>query len=447
VGTGTILVIAIVMAGFIAQIYLSRRKNSDEEIRLKTLNEVAEREKKEAIEAQKHAENEAREKQAKINNLREEIAELSANLAAREEKLLTQKKEIANLQETAKIEFKNIANEILKINTDTFNKNNADKLSEILKPFSDNLGEFKKKVEETYEKETRNKVALEEQVKNLLAHTTKISEEANNLASVLKGDKKIQGNWGEKILETILEKSGLVPNTHYELQPTDSQGKRPDAIVYLPDNRAVIIDSKVSLINYTNYSETVETEERKNYLKQYKTDVNNQINNLRSKNYDNELSDKSLDFMVMFFPVEAAYLTLIQEFNDMWNEAYEKKILLVSPTNLIACLKLIESLWRRDQISKNAQEIVRVATSLYDKFVGFTKDIEAIGDSLEKSKKSYDGAVNKLNSGRGNLVTTTEKLITLGIKSDKQLPKNLHADTNIEDADIEKLENYKTLEL
>jgi DNA recombination protein RmuC len=160
-------------------------------------------------------------------------------------------------------------------------------------------------------------------------------------------------------------------------------------------------------------------------LGKYKTDVQNQIKNLNSKDYDLEMNEKSLDFVIMFFPVEAAYLTIIQEFNEMWNEAYEKRILLVSPTNLIACLKLIESLWRRDGISKNAKEIVRVATSLYEKFVGFAKDIESIGESIDKSKNSYDEAVKKLSSGKGNLIKAVENLKILGIKSDKQIPDEL----------------------
>jgi len=430
-----ILIIIGFLATIAAIIFTARKKNSggdldkialaEEKSRLNTLYETAERQRKEADDAKIQAEQKAEQKQNRINELERENAGLFAKLKACEEKLERQVTEIKNLQENAKNEFKNIANEILTANTKTFNENNSNKLSEILKPFSDNLGEFKKKVEETYEKEARDRTSLEQQVKDLLAQTTKVSEQANNLTTVLKVDKKQQGNWGEKILETILEKSGLIKNTHYELQPVTPLGKRPDAVVYLPDSRAIIIDSKVSLINYTYYSEANETEERKSYLKKYKTDVDEQIKNLSSKDYDKEMSDKSLDFMIMLFPVEAAYLTLIQEFNEMWNEAYEKRILLVSPTNLIACLKLIESLWRRDDISKNAQEIVRVGVSLYEKFVGFAKDIEDIGKSIDKSKDSYDEAVKKLNSGKGNLIRTTESLKKLGIKSDKQIPESL----------------------
>ena len=431
----TAILVVIGFLATIAAIVFTRKKNNgddlgkialaEEKSRLNTLYETAERQKKEADDAKIRAEQKAEEKQNRINELEKENAGLSEKLKAREEKLERQLAEIKTLQENAKNEFKNIANEILTANTKTFNENNSHKLSEILKPFSDNLGEFKKKVEETYEKEARDRTSLEQQVKDLLAQTTKVSEQANNLTTVLKVDKKQQGNWGEKILETILEKSGLVKNTHYELQPTNQQGKRPDAIVYLPDDRVVIIDSKVSLINYTYYSEANETEEKKSYLKKYKTDVDEQIKNLSSKDYDKEMSDKSLDFMIMLFPVEAAYLTLIQEFKEMWNEAYEKRILLVSPTNLIACLKLIESLWRRDDISKNAQEIVRVGVSLYEKFAGFAKDIEDIGKSIDKSKDSYDEAVKKLSSGKGNLIRTVESLKKLGIKSDKQIPDSL----------------------
>ncbi|MDR0306190.1 MAG: DNA recombination protein RmuC [Chitinispirillales bacterium] len=471
--TGTIIIIAVFIAATAVQIILFRKKSRgdnsiladydemkqkikelenekivliEDKSRFTTLCEGAQKQKNEADEAKKQAENQVKEKQEKINELEKEIAGLYADLRASGEKLTTQKKEIESLQENAKNEFKNIANEILTANTKAFNENNANKLKDILKPFSDNFGEFKKKVEETYDKEARQRTSLEQQVKDLLAQTNKVSEQANNLAAVLKGDKKKQGIWGEKILETILEKSGLIKNTHYELQPTDSHGKRPDAVVYLPDNRAVIIDAKVSLINYTYYSEADETEDKKNYLKEYKNDVYRQISNLSSKNYDKEMSEKSLDFMIMLFPVEAAYLTLIQEFNELWNEAYEKRILLVSPTNLIACSKLIESLWRRDDISKNAQEIVRVGTSLYEKFAGFAKDIEDIGRFLEKSRDSYDEAVKKLSSGKGNLVRTAENLIKLGIKPNKQIPKSLCDDIEgLEALPTESFEQYPSL--
>jgi DNA recombination protein RmuC len=399
--TGFIAVILAVVAAF----YVFSRKNGGEDLKQQNAKIAA-------------LEND------KINLIAEN-SRLETLLKVSREKLDNQLAEIKALQENAKNEFKNIANEILATNTKIFNENNSNRLNEILKPFSDNLGEFKKKVEETYEKEARDRTSLEQQVKDLLTQTNKVSEQANNLTSVLKVDKKKQGIWGEKILETILEKSGLVKNTHYELQPTNLQGKRPDAIVYLPENRAIIIDSKVSLVNYTEYSEADSADDRRDYLGKYKTDVQNQIKNLNSKDYDLEMSDKSLDFVIMFFPVEAAYLTIIQEFGEMWNEAYEKRILLVSPTNLIACLKLIESLWRRDDISKKAMEIVRVGTSLYEKFTGFAKDIEDIGKSIDKSRDSYDEAVKKLSSGKGNLIKTTENLKKLGIKSDKQIPEEL----------------------
>jgi len=430
---GIIILIIVGFLATIAAIVFTRKKGNGDLIialtadksRLNTLYEVAEQQRKEAEAAKNLAEQKVEEKQNKINEIEKENSRLSADLKACEEKLEKQATEFKTLHESTKNEFKNIANEILTANTKIFNENNSSKLSEILKPFSDNLGEFKKKVEETYEKEARDRTSLEQQVKDLLAQTNKVSEQANNLTTVLKVDKKQQGNWGEKILETILEKSGLVKNTHYELQPTDSQGKRPDAIVRLPDNRVVIIDSKVSLINYTYYSEASEKEKKNDFLVRYKKDVDNQIENLSSKNYDKAMSDKSLDFVIMLFPVEAAYLTLIQEFSGMWNEAYEKRILLVSPTNLIACLKLIEILWRRDDISKNAQEIVRVGESLYEKFVGFANDIVDVGKSIDKSKDSYDEAVKKLSSGKGNLIRTTESLKKLGIKSDKKIPDNL----------------------
>jgi DNA recombination protein RmuC len=275
-------------------------------------------------------------------------------------------------------------------------------------------------------------------VKELIEQTNKVSAEANNLATALKGKPQKRGNWGEMILERILESSGLTKDMEYFIQQSikDEEGNnlRPDVIVRLPDERTIIIDSKVSLIAYDKFVATEDADEQKAFLDEHVNSMYLHIDQLSSKRYDN--LDTSLDFTMMFVPIEPAYLIAMQGDANLWTNAYSKRILLISPTNLIACLKLISDLWRREWQNKNAKQIVAAGEALYEKFVGFTQTFEDIGRSLKASQDKYDKALGQLRDGRGNLVNQAVRLKNLGLKSDKKVPTNL-LPSSIEDADIE----------
>lgn len=356
--------------------------------------------------------------------LRTENSTLLAQNVALTEKQSTQKEEIIELQKTSHLEFEKIASKILEEKSDKFTIANKANIEALLKPLGENIDTFKKKVEETYDKESKQRFSLEEKVKELIEQTNKVSSEANNLATALKGQSKKQGNWGEMILESILQQSGLVKDREYFLQQTikDEEGKslRPDVLVKLPDNRIIIIDSKVSLVAYDRFSASETTEEQSIHLAEHLKSIYAHIDNLHGKNYDH--LEASLDFTMMFIPIEPSYLIAIQSDQNLWSYAYSKRILLISPTNLIACLKLMSDLWKREMQSKNAQEIVKRGELLYEKFAGFVTTLEELGRHINKTQVAYNGAIGQLNSGSGNLVGQALKLKGLGLKSSKEIP-------------------------
>jgi DNA recombination protein RmuC len=360
-------------------------------------------------------------------NITAEKSILLANNAALNDKLGLQKEEIIELQKKSHLQFEKLANQILEEKSEKFTASNKTNIEALLKPLGENIENFKKRVEETYDKESKQRFSLEEKVKDLIDQTNKVSAEANNLASALKGQSKKQGNWGEMILESILQQSGLVKEREYFLQQTikDEAGKslRPDVLVKLPDNRMIIIDSKVSLVAYDRFSAAETTDEQALHLVAHLKSIYSHIDDLHEKKYDN-LAD-SLDFTMMFVPIEPAYLISIQSDQELWAYAYAKRILLISPTNLIACLKLMADLWKRELQSKNAMEIVKRGELLYEKFVTFASTLEDVGKHLEKSQQSYTAAIGQLNSGSGNLVGQALKLKNLGLKSSKQIPEAL----------------------
>jgi DNA recombination protein RmuC len=362
--------------------------------------------------------------QNEINVLKQKIAEINAVNNSLQEKLSTQKNEIIEIQKSSHLQFEQIANKIFEEKSGRFTETNKINIEALLKPLGENINTFKKKVEETYDKEAQQRFSLEQKVKELIEQTNKVSAEANNLATALKGQAKKQGNWGEVILESILQKSGLVKDREYFLQKNmkDEDGKnlRPDVLINLPDNRSIIIDSKVSLIAYDRFSSSEKTEEQTIHLSDHLKSIQNHINDLHGKKYDN--LETSLDFTMMFIPIEPAYLLAIQADQELWSYAYSKRILLISPTNLIACLKLIADLWKREMQSKNAMEIVKRGELLYEKFVSFTESVEDIGKHIERSQTSYNNALNQLKSGSGNLVGQALKLKSLGLKSGKEIP-------------------------
>lgn len=366
----------------------------------------------------------------------QQLASQTANNDALKEKLATQKAEIEALNKKFATEFENIANRILETKTEKFTELNKANLNLILEPLGKNITEFKTKVEEVYQKESEQRFSLGERVKELAELNRKISEEAHNLTRALKSESKTQGGWGEMILENILERSGLVKDREYfmEYQLHDEQGNplrsdsedkkmRPDAVIKYPDSRHVIIDSKVSLNAFTRCVEATDEATRMNELNEHVAAIKKHIQLLSAKGYDDY--NKTLDFVMMFIPSEPAYIAALQADPELWNYAYDKRILLLSPTNLITSLKLIVDLWKREYQNQNANEIAERGAKLYDKFVGFVANLEDVGDHLQKAQNKYGEAYKQLSTGNDNLVTQATKLKELGLKTKKNLPDGL----------------------
>lgn len=372
----------------------------------------------------------------KIQEEKQDLIATKSQLSAQNENLLilldNQKEEIIKIQELAKIEFQNLANKILEEKTEKFTALNQTQLKTILAPLGENLEIFKKRVNEVYENEARERFSLNSTIKLMMEQTTKISQEANNLATALKGQTKTQGDWGEMILERILEDSGLTKDreyfSQYNIKNEAGENQRPDFILKLPGNQLVIIDSKVSLNAYERMVSADNDEDRKQNLSLHIAAVKKHIDTLSQKKYDD--LKESLDFTIMFIPVEPAFLTAVQFDSQLWNYAYHKHIILLSPTNLIAYLKLISDVWKRADHNQNALEIAERGGKLYDKFVSFVENLEKVGKNIDNAKNSYNDAFKQLATGNDNLVTQTQKLKQLGAKNRKNLPTTL-----IENAD------------
>lgn len=381
------------------------------------------------------------EREAELDRATAEIAEwknqadvLSAKLESEKESRRVERQNLEETQKTLKLEFKELAGKILEEKSQKFSETNRQNLDVILKPLSENLKSFREAVKESREKGIAEHASLKAEIGNLVKQTQSVSREAANLAKALKGDAKVQGDWGEMILSSILERSGLQKGVEYFVQETvksaDGRNQRLDVLVKLPENRCIVIDSKVSLTAYERYLSTEDAAVQKASLREHITSVKKHIDELSEKKYD-ETQKGSLDFVVLFIPVETAYLLAMQESPDLWNYAYQKHVLMVSPTNLIACIKLIANLWQREERSRNAEKIAQQGTKLYEKFVGFLSSFEKIGEGLRNADTAYEKALGQLKQGRGNLTSQAESLRELGVKSNKALPKSF------EDADLE----------
>ncbi len=363
-------------------------------------------------------------------------SELTAQNEGLHQSLETQKEEIKKIQEEGKLQFENLANKILEEKTEKFTTVNQNNLKNILEPFQEKINDLKNKVNEAYEKENKERFSLAEKVKELALLNQQISEDAKKLTKALKGESKTQGNWGEMILESILEKSGLVKGREYflehELRDEDNKalfsefsGKkmRPDAVVKYPDERNVIIDSKVSLTAFTELVDETDSDIYQIKVNQHLSSIKTHISQLSQKAYDDY--GKSLDFVMMFIPSEPAYIAAMQADQNLWNFAYEKRILLLNPSNLITSLKLIADLWKREYQNRNSMEIADRGAKLYDKFAGFVENLEKVGKNLDQAKNVYTDAFKQLSTGNDNLIAQTQKLKSLGIKNKKELPQSL----------------------
>ena len=368
---------------------------------------------------------EIKEKDADLKEKETEIRDLTSAIASARTALELKDQELEKMQEKLTLQFENLANRILEVNSRKFEQKSFHSMQQLLKPLGEQIVEFKKKVEDTHIEDTRQRSTLEERIRGLIEQTNIVSAQANNLAEALKGSPKTQGNWGEMVLERILEQSGLEKDTHYVMQESfrTEQGSilYPDVVIHLPGERVIIVDSKVSLVAYERYASGASSKEQQPALTEHLVSMKKHIDELAAKQYDN--FQGSLDFVMMFIPVEPAYLIAIQKDPGLWSYAYRKRIVLISPTNLIACLKLMSDLWSREMQNKNAMLIAKRGELLLKKFENFVETLAALGGSIKKSQEAYDTAMAQLKEGQGNLIGQANKLRELGVKAYKNLPE------------------------
>ena len=359
----------------------------------------------------------------------QQLARSEADFGNLQEKLNSQKKEMENLQQKFTSEFESIAAKILKQNTVEFSASNQKSITELLTPLKEKIQLFEKKVEDTYEKGLKDQTDLKAELKKLHDLNLKISDEANNLTKALKGDVKKQGNWGEVILERILERSGLTEGREYIKQESvlseNGQRYQPDVVIHLPDQKHIVVDSKVSLVAYEKLVNADHEKDRAVFVKEHLLSVRSHIKILSEKHYQHSPNFNSPDFVLLFVPIESSFSIAVQEDQDLFSYAWDNKVVIVSPSTLLATLRTIASIWQQESQTRNALEIARQSGALYDKFVSFISDMESIGKSLESTRKTYDQATNKLYSGSGNLVRRAENIRKLGAKTTKELPQNM----------------------
>ena len=355
------------------------------------------------------------------------------NLKAQREISQKQQQNLEELQQKFTLEFSNIANKLLDEKSAKFTAQNQSNLDQILNPLKANIKSFEEKVEKVYQTEAAERSQLKGVIFQLMDQSKQIQTDANNLTKALKGDNKKQGTWGEIVLERVLETSGLVKDREYTIQKSlnSAEGARlqPDVIVNLPDEKNLIVDAKISLVAYERMVSAEDEEEKLIYLKQHLLSIKNHIDGLAAKNYQHLYTINSPDFVLLFLPIEASFSVTVQADTELFNYAWNKKVVLVSPTTLLATLRTIASIWKVDRQNKNVFEIAEEAGALYDKFVGFLNDMEKIGKHIEQTQKAHDDAFKKLQYGSGNLIGKVEKIKKLGAKT----KSNKHIDTKFLD--------------
>ena len=348
-----------------------------------------------------------------------------------------QKQEVEQLQEKFTKEFENLANKILEEKTNKFTEQNKENLKNILSPLQDKIQLFEKKVEDTHKESIDYHAALRQQILGLREMNAQMSKETLNLTKALKGDSKMQGNWGELILERVLEKSGLEKGREYEVQQsfTTDEGNRvfPDVVINLPDGKKMVVDSKVTLTAYERYINEEDDDVKAQYLKEHVVSLKRHVDQLSEKNYHDLYQMESPDFVLLFIPIESAFALALNVDTSLYNKAFEKNIIIVTPSTLLATLRTIDSMWTNQKQQENALEIARQAGALYDKFQGFVDDLIKVGNKIKDSKTEYDNAMNKLVEGSGNLVNRVENLKKMGAKAKKALPESLLQRANNDD--------------
>lgn len=381
-------------------------------------------------------EKENREKEELIGNLKADVSSKNTLIDTLNTKIDEESKRLIEQQKQLQTQFENMANEILEKKSEKFAEQNQKNIDQILKPLGEKIKSFEQSVEDKYVKDQRNRAGLSEQIKLLQEANQQISQDANNLAKALKGDSKIQGDWGELQLEILLEKSGLNKGVHFRTQNSmkdeDGNDKRPDCIIDLPDDKNLIIDSKVSLTAYEQYVNAEDEAQRLTFLKQHLESVKKHIKDLSGKDYPNLYSINTPDYVLMFIPIEPALTLALQEDSDIFNLALNKNIILVGASTLMATMRTVSFIWQQENQKKNVLEIARQSGALYEKFVGFTNDLEGMGKAIEGAQKKYEAAHNKLVSGRGSLVTSVQKIKKLGAKTNKSISQDLLDKSDLE---------------
>ena len=422
------LVTGIIVGGVITY-FLLKSYSASHSAEINSLKNVAEQRVNDLSDQKQKLETEKDRKDQLVLQLTADLSRAKEAALNLEEKLARQKEDLEELQQRFQIEFRNIANEILEEKGKRFTEQNRTNLDEILKPLSEKIKDFEKKVDDTHKETIKENASLKEQIGQLHKLNQTIGEEAKNLTSALKGQTKTQGNWGEVILLSILEKSGLVRDREYLVQEShqteEGSRQQPDVIIALPDGKRIIIDSKVSLNSYETFCSTDDEPLRKKALAEHLTSIRNHLKGLSEKNYQNLYELKGLDFVFMFVPIEPALTLAMQTDPNLYNEGYDKNIVIVSPSILMAALRLVANIWRQENQNKNAEEIAKQGADLYDKFVGFIEDMIIMGRKLDDAKKSYEESMKKLSTGTGNLVRRSEKMKELGLKTSKSLPSSI----------------------
>jgi len=359
----------------------------------------------------------------------EQVANSTTRLEEQQKQNEERLKEFNEVKKRMTLEFENLANKILEDKSKRFTDMNKNNLDELLKPMHTQLGDFRKRVDKIHHEDSKARSTLQGQIEQLNTLNQEMNKEAKSLTRALKGDNKAQGNWGEMILEKVLEQSGLRKGKEYEIQRAfrDSENSllKPDVIIHLPEDKDIVIDSKVSLIHYNEYINSEDPAEQQKALKLHVASVRDHINNLSSKDYSSLKGVRSLDFVLLFMPIDAAFMAAFQADEKLFNTAFEKKIVVVTPTTLLATLRTIENIWRYERQNENSRQIADKAGTIYDKLRGFLEDFEKIGKQLDTAHGTYEDALNKLTRGRGNLIRQAESFVELGVKVKKEIPKTL----------------------
>jgi DNA recombination protein RmuC len=390
----------------------------------------------EKIKHYQNIENDLKQYQHLLTTAKTKNAELQTRIAEQEKNTYEKLRLLQDAEIQLKTQFENLAGKIFEDRSKQFAEQNKTNIDLIITPLKDQLGEFKQRIETVYDNENKDRITLREEIISLRRDTAKMNQEALNLTRALKGDKKTQGNWGEMILEKVLERSGLRKGIEYETQGAfrdeDNRLFKPDVIVHLPENKDVIIDSKVSLLAYERYCSVEDDHERMIALKQHTHAVREHIKCLSDKDYSSLHGIKSLDFVLMFMPIEAAFVAAFQADEALFTDAFEHKIIVVTPTTLLATLRTIENIWRYERQNENARAIAEKASIVYDKIRGFVEELDKLGKQLSTAHSTYDSVMNKLTQGQGNLIRQASSFVDLGVKVKKTFPKSIGDQAGIE---------------